>query len=107
MADEKGTDAAAVQAAQAKEDQGNTASGATKGPSKAAIEKAIAGLQFRTNKELPVLDDNGKPIKEGGKPKVRYVPDLRPMTAKDVLSAAYNSEGRLVIVAKDGSKYSS
>lgn len=77
-------------------------------PSPAAIARAIEGLQFRTNKELPVLDDStGKPLKENGKVKMRYVPDLRPMTAKDVLSAGYDGDGALVIVAKDGSKYRS
>ena len=108
MADEKKTDAEeAAKAAQAKEEQVKTAPQSGRGatPSPAAIAKAIDGLQFRTNKELPVLDDNGKPVKENGRAKVRYVPDLRPMTARDVLSAAYDGDGQLVIVAKDGSKY--
>jgi len=75
-----------------------------KGPSRAAIAKAIEGLQFRTNKALPVLDDQGKPVKEQGKVKVTYVPDLRPMTMDDVLKASYDG-GELTIVSKDGSKY--
>ena len=78
---------------------------AEKGPSAAAIAKAIDGLEFRTNKALPVLDDStGKPVMEGGKPKLRYVPDSRAMKPSDVLSAYY-ADGALVLVSKDGSKY--
>lgn len=74
-------------------------------PSKEAIAKALNGLTFRTNKALPVLDDStGKPVMEGGKPKMRHIPDLRPMTAADVLNAYYDGS-ELVIVSKDGSKY--
>lgn len=81
--------------------------GGGKTPSAPAIARAIGGLQFRTNKEIPVLDDStGKPVKENGKPKMRYVPDSRPMTAGDVLNAYY-ADGQLVIVSKDGSKYRS
>lgn len=80
-------------------------SGGEKSPSAAVIAKAIEGLTFRTNKSLPVVDDStGKPIVENGKPKVRYVPDIRPMTKADVLSARYDGN-ELVLVAKDGSKH--
>lgn len=76
-----------------------------KKPSASAIAKAMEGLQFRTNKEIPIVDDStGKPVKENGKPKVRYVPDLRPMTKDDLLNACYDGN-ELVLVSKDGSKY--
>lgn len=87
------------------ENEKEKAEKAEKGPSAAAIAKALDGVEFRTNKALPVLDDStGKPVLEGGKPKLRYVPDLRAMTAGDVLNAYY-AEGVLVIVSKDGSKH--
>ena len=87
---------------QGKRDQEKAADGK---PSAAAIAKAIEGLTFRTNKEIPVLDDStGKPVMEGGKPKVRYVPDERPLRPKDVLSAAFDGAA-LVIVTADGSKH--
>ena len=71
------------------------------GLSSAAIEKALAGLTFRTNKQLPVLDDStGKPIAG----KFSYVADLRPMKRDDVLAAVLNGK-QIVIVAKDGSKH--
>ena len=74
-------------------------------PADAELAKAIKGLRFRTNKAIPVLDDaTGQPIVEGGKEKVRYIPDLRPMEVDDVLKA-YMADGQLVIVAKDGSKH--
>lgn len=74
-------------------------------PSAAAIARAIEGLTFRTNKALPVLDDStGKPVQEGGRPKMRHIPDLRPMTADDVLKA-YFDNGQVVLVSKDGSKH--
>ena len=71
----------------------------------AAIAKAVAGLKFRASKGVPVMDDTtGKPVMEGGKPKLRFVPDWRTMTADDVLSAALDG-GELVIVSKDGMKH--
>lgn len=74
-------------------------------PAEAELAKAIKGLRFRTNKAIPVLDDaTGQPIVEGGKEKVRYIADLRPMEVDDVLKA-YMADGQLVIVAKDGSKH--
>lgn len=74
-------------------------------PSAGDIAEAIKGLRFRTNKAIPVLDDaTGQPIVEGGKEKVRYIADLRPMKRDDVLKA-YMADGQLVIVAKDGSKH--
>ncbi len=74
-------------------------------PTSAEIARAVQGLRFRTSKALPVLDDStGRPVLEGGKEKMRYIPDLRPMAVSDVLSAAYVG-GELVIVSKDGAKH--
>lgn len=71
------------------------------GLSNAAIGKALAGLTFRDNKQLPVLDDStGKPIAG----KFSYVPNPRPMKRDDVLSAVLDGK-QVVIVAKDGSKH--
>lgn len=89
------------------EDKAAAAAGAlvSRTPMEADLAKAIKGLRFRINKAIPVLDDaTGQPIVEGGKEKVRYIPDLRPMEADDVLKA-YLAAGQLVIVAKDGSKH--
>lgn len=95
-----------------KEDEEKAAAAAAKataeserGVSRAAIGKALAGLKFRTNKGIPDMDKTtGKPVMEDGKPKLRYVPDLRPMMMGDVLSAAMVGD-ELVIVTKDGSKH--
>ena len=74
-------------------------------PSEAEIAKAVAGLRFRTNKAMPVIDDTtGKQMMERGKPKMRYFPDVRPMTVADVLDAK-SVDGALVIVSADGGKH--
>lgn len=57
------------------------------------VQAAIKSLKFRTNKKIEV---EGEPV--------RFVPDERPMTMADVLSAA-EVDGKLVIVSADGRKH--
>lgn len=91
--------------AKEREAKGKGSAPAARPSMEADLAQAIKGLRFRTNKAIPVLDDaTGQPIVEGGKEKVRYIPDLRPMEVSDVLKA-YMADGQLVIVAKDGSKH--
>lgn len=69
-----------------------------------SLKSYLKGLTFRTNKQVEVLDEQNKPVMVGGKPRMKYIPVERELQEGDVLKA-YESEGEMVIVTKDGRKY--
>ncbi|HNP80134.1 MAG TPA: hypothetical protein PKN47_01625 [Nitrospira sp.] len=68
------------------------------------LKQCVAGKTFRTNQAIEVRDSEGKPVIAHGKPKVQYVPHVRPMKVSDVLHS-YETDVQFVVISNDGSKY--
>lgn len=68
------------------------------------LKKCVAGKSFRTNQGIEVRDGEGKPVVVNGKPKMQYVPHVRPMTEEDVLNS-YETDSHYVVISNDGTKH--
>lgn len=68
------------------------------------LKQCVAGKTFRTNQTIEVRDSEGKPVMAHGKPKVQYVPHVRPMTEEDVLNS-YETDSHYVVISNDGTKH--
>lgn len=68
------------------------------------LKSCLAGKTFRTNQAIEERGDDGQPVMMGDKPKMTYVPHVRPMTSDDVLNS-YEAESQYVVISKDGTKH--